>query len=94
MSLVQIKSDFIYGYTFDQKSGTNKFTKGIDKTDLSLTFQALFGIRLIPTSFLSLFAEGRIFQANAGFDRDINGEADTATLKGWQILAGAGYALR
>ncbi|MBX3722979.1 MAG: hypothetical protein KF713_14150 [Turneriella sp.] len=92
LSLVQLKSGFIYSYTYDSKTGGSVFSKGLDTTEMGYGFHALGGLRLI-FGYVSFFAEARIFSANARFTRDINGEADEINLKGWQAFAGVGAAL-
>jgi opacity protein-like surface antigen/TolB-like protein len=93
-SLVEIKSDFIYSYASSSTttSTTNKFSQGLSTAAFGLTFHALLGVRIIVASALSLFAEGRYFQASASFTRGIANEKDSVTLTGWQIMGGAGYA--
>jgi len=93
-SLAEIKSDFIYSYSSSSStsSTTNKFSRGLDTVAFGLGFHALFGIRFILASVLSLFAEGRFFSASASFTRGIADEKDSVTLTGWQVMGGAGYA--
>lgn len=92
-ALVNTHSDLIYSYEYDTKNSKYIFSKGLDTFSMGFYIGGFLGLNIKLTNHLGIFSEARVFTLSYSFNRNINGESDTVTLKGYQAVAGVSFRL-